>query len=179
MTTFARKLFDTRGYAAGRPCVTMPRPATDCDRTIPISVVQAVLQRADVTARPSPRAALDLGCGPGQLARTLAESEDPSSSQPLFARVRGVDPSPGMIETARGIQSAAPVDYAIGTAEDTESWAQSGEFDLIVCVQAACVLRAFQRSLPSHWFDQSSAYPQLARILKPGGTLAYLGCVER
>ena len=107
--------------------------------------MQSVLQRANAHGRPAPRAALDLGCGPGQLARTLAEMQDPSSSQPLFARVRGVDPSEGMITTARGIESAGVVDYAIGTAEDAETWARAEEFDFIVCVQAACVLPPCQR----------------------------------
>lgn len=113
--------------------------STDISRTIPSTVVAAVLRRAQVSARPAPRTALDLGCGPGQLARTLAGMKDGSSGQPLFARVRGVDPSAGMVETARSIEPHTAVDYAIGTAEDAEAWAEPTEFDLIVCVQAACV----------------------------------------
>jgi trans-aconitate 3-methyltransferase len=102
---------------------------------------------------------LDIGCGPGTAARDLA---------PHFAHVIGLDPSEGMINTARdlaGVSSTSePIRFEISTAEDLGSNlsppVEDSSVDLIVAATAA------------HWFDMARFWPQAARVLKPGGTAA-------
>jgi SAM-dependent methyltransferase len=102
---------------------------------------------------------LDIGCGPGIAARDLA---------PHFAHVIGLDPSEGMINTARdlaGVSSTSePIRFEISTAEDLGSNlsppVEDSSVDLIVAATAA------------HWFDMARFWPQAARVLKPGGTVA-------
>jgi len=102
---------------------------------------------------------LDIGCGPGIAARDLA---------PHFAHVIGLDPSEGMINTARGLagvsSTSEPIRFEISTAEDLglnlSPPVEDSSVDLIVAATAA------------HWFDMARFWPQAARVLKPGGTAA-------
>ena len=102
---------------------------------------------------------LDIGCGPGTAARKLA---------PHFAHAIGLDPSEGMINSARslaGVSSTSePIRFEVSTAEDLGSNlsppVEASSVDLIVAATAA------------HWFDMARFWPQAARILKPGGTAA-------
>ena len=102
---------------------------------------------------------LDVGCGPGTAARALA---------PRFIHAIGLDPSQGMINTARHLAGASstsePIRFEISTAEDL-GWhlsppVEDSSVDLITASTAA------------HWFDMSRFWPQAARVLKPGGTAA-------
>lgn len=105
---------------------------------------------------------LDVGCGPGTAVRTLA---------PRFAHAVGIDPSEGMIATARslgGVSSTSePIRFEVATAEAAGSQLSppiaEGSVDLLVAANAA------------HWFDMSAFWPQTARLLKPGGTVALWG----
>ncbi|TXT05962.1 hypothetical protein VHUM_03723 [Vanrija humicola] len=103
--------------------------------------------------------ALDLGCGPGFMALNLA---------PHFDRVTGLDPSSKMVSV--GAQPAPPakqITYGVGTSEDLgAAGVTPGSVDLVVAGQAA------------HWFDHAKTWPQLARALRPGGSVAYIGYGE-
>ena len=102
---------------------------------------------------------LDVGCGPGTAARGLA---------PQFSHVIGVDPSEGMINTARSLvvvtSTSEPVRFEVSTAEDLggnlSPPIQDSSVDLITASNAA------------HWFDMSRFWPSAARVLKPGGSVA-------
>jgi len=102
---------------------------------------------------------LDVGCGPGTAARALA---------PQFAHAIGLDPSEGMINNARllaGTSSTSePIRFEISSAEDLgrelSPPIEESSVDLITASTAA------------HWFDMSRFWPQAARTLKPGGTVA-------
>jgi len=96
---------------------------------------------------------LDLGCGHGLVARALA---------PSFASVIALDPSTGMVEQAKKLTSNPRIEVRQGTAEDL-SFLQDSSVDCVVAGQAA------------HWFNFSKAWPELARVVKRGGTLAFWG----
>jgi ubiquinone/menaquinone biosynthesis C-methylase UbiE len=53
-----------------------------------------------------------------------------------------------------------PIEYKVASAENL-SFIQSNSVDMVTAGQAA------------HWFNQDKAFPEIARILKPGGTLAF------
>ena len=103
---------------------------------------------------------LDVGCGPGTAARTLAQR---------FAHAIGIDPSEGMINTARALggstSTAEPIRFEIAAAEDLGSLlsppVSDGSVDLIVASTAA------------HWFNLPAFWAQAARTLKPGGSVAF------
>jgi trans-aconitate 2-methyltransferase len=77
----------------------------------------------DLTARigaDHPRAVVDLGCGPGELTRTLAERWPRAS-------VTGVDSSPEMIGKASG--DPGPVAFRLG---DIAGWQPGADTDVVV-----------------------------------------------
>ncbi|KAK1834264.1 S-adenosyl-L-methionine-dependent methyltransferase [Podospora conica] len=96
---------------------------------------------------------LDLGCGHGLVARALA---------PSFASVVALDPSAGMVEQAKKLTSDPRIAIRQGKAEDL-SFLEKGSVDCVVAGQAA------------HWFNFAEAWPELARVVKQGGTLAFWG----
>lgn len=100
---------------------------------------------------------LDLGCGPGIVTREMGTR---------FDRTIGTDPSPGMISQAQKLLAEdrpfVDVSYQQGRAESSP-FLQTGSVDCIVAGQAA------------HWFDFSTLWPEMARLLRPGGTLAFWG----
>ncbi|TQN72032.1 putative S-adenosylmethionine-dependent methyltransferase CRG1 [Colletotrichum shisoi] len=97
--------------------------------------------------------ALDLGCGHGLIARALA---------PHFGRVTAIDPSAGMIKQASESTQDARIAFRQAGAEDL-SFVADGSVDLVVAGQAA------------HWFDYGRVWPELARVVRRGGTLAFWG----
>ncbi|MEZ4520616.1 MAG: class I SAM-dependent methyltransferase [Thermomicrobiales bacterium] len=95
------------------------------------------------------RVALDLGCGPGKIARRLAVD---------FARVDAVDPSLAMLRVADdGRQSN--INWIHGSAE---SVGLTGMYDLITAGASV------------HWMDHEIVFPRMARVLAPGGFLAVI-----
>jgi SAM-dependent methyltransferase len=108
---------------------------------------------------------LDVGCGPGMVARTLGER---------FSHSIGLDPSEGMIATARSLGGSTltsePVRFEISTAEDLgaslSNPIQDSSVDLITAANAA------------HWFNMPEFWPRAARVLKPGGSVV-LWCSGR
>ncbi|KAL7930233.1 S-adenosyl-L-methionine-dependent methyltransferase [Trichoderma chlorosporum] len=102
---------------------------------------------------------VDVGCGPGSATRGLA---------PYFSNVIGLDPSQGMVATARtfgGVSSESrPIQFEISTAEDLGAHLTTpigdSSVDVITAANAA------------HWFDMPQFWVAAARVLKPGGTVA-------
>lgn len=93
--------------------------------------------------------AWDCATGNGQIAVALAEK---------FARVEATDISENQIRNA---MPRPGVHYALGSAETSGFPAHT--FDLVTVGQAA------------HWFDFKRFYPEMQRVLKPGGLLALIG----
>ncbi|KAG6004052.1 hypothetical protein E4U21_001448 [Claviceps maximensis] len=96
---------------------------------------------------------LDIGCGHGLIARAMS---------PHFGRVVGIDTSPGMIEQAASSTQDAKITFCQASAQDLSFLADEA-VDMIVAGQSA------------HWFDYDRAWPELCRVLKPGGSLAFWG----
>lgn len=96
---------------------------------------------------------LDLGCGHGLIARYL---------RPHFKSVIAIDPSAGMIAQAQQTTTDPDITFRQGSAEDL-SFLSDGSADMAVAGQAA------------HWFDYSKVWPNLARVVRSGGTVAFWG----
>ncbi len=98
---------------------------------------------------PGRRRALDLGCGPGKIARVLA---DP------FAEVVALDPSAAMLEAGQAAdQGRHPnIAWVQATAED---YADEGRFDLVAAGASI------------HWPDHAVVFPKMAAW---GATLAVM-----
>ncbi|KAI9768282.1 MAG: hypothetical protein M1839_004146 [Geoglossum umbratile] len=100
---------------------------------------------------------VDLGCGHGIVSRALSDS---------FEHVLGCDPSKGMLERAIHItysgRGHCNVTYREALAESLPFLADE-EVDMVVAGQAA------------HWFDLPRLWPEMNRIVRKGGTLAFWG----
>lgn len=102
---------------------------------------------------------LDVGCGPGNVARGFSTH---------FNHAIGLDPSDGMMATARSLggrtSSSEDIRYEVSTAEDLgrnlQNPIQDSSVDLITAGNAA------------HWFDMPRFWASAARVLKPGGSVA-------
>lgn len=105
---------------------------------------------------------VDLGCGPGGTVRELA---------PTFQHAFGLDPSEGMISTAKSMggttATGEPIRFEVCSAEEIGSQLSptipNASVDLIVASTAA------------HWFELERFWPRAAEVLKPGGTVAFWG----
>lgn len=102
-----------------------------------------------------PRAlSVDLGTGHGLVSRFLA---------PSFSKIIGTDPSPGMIKQARALsRNIFNLSFEEAPAESLP-FIKPHTVDLVSAAQAA------------HWFDYPALFPEMARIVRPGGTLAFWG----
>ena len=124
-------------YLAGRP----PYPDALIER-----VVQIVgLTRADRL--------LDLGCGPGQLARAFAAH---------VAQAVAMDPEPQMLAIARE-QAAGVSNMQVvqGRSDDLDD--RHGRF------KAVLIGRAF------HWMDREQTLRDLDALIEPGGAVVLIG----
>ncbi|KAL4758908.1 putative S-adenosylmethionine-dependent methyltransferase [Aspergillus foveolatus] len=106
---------------------------------------------------------IDVGCGPGNVASNLSKH---------FVHTIGLDPSEGMIATARALNSSPADDsgklrFEVSTAEDLGSNLSppiaDSSIDMIVAATAA------------HWFDMPAFWRSAARVLKSGGSVAIWG----
>ena len=97
-----------------------------------------------------PRTVVDLGCGPGNLTGLL-KRRWPS------AHVTGLDSSPEMIATARGLDDG--VVYDVG---DLRDWRPSSPVDVLVS-------NAVLQWVPDHL----ALLPALVEAVRPGGWLAF------
>lgn len=99
---------------------------------------------------------LDLGCGTGIATREMSKR---------FDNAIGTDPSAGMVKQARqnSPQEQYPnTRFEEGSAERTSSLGE-GSVDCVVAAQAA------------HWFDYAKLWPEMRRLVRPGGTVAFWG----
>jgi ubiquinone/menaquinone biosynthesis C-methylase UbiE len=119
------------------------RAAAEYDRGRPIYPPEAVEWMLPAGVRD----ALDLGAGTGKFTGLLAVRE---------LRVTAVDPSPAMLERLRA--SVPGVSTLEGTAERIPM--PDSSVDVVTSAQAW------------HWVDETLAFPEVARVLRPGGTLA-------
>lgn len=94
-----------------------------------------------------PVRALDVGCGEGRFCRIM---------QGLGVTATGVDPTVALIDRARALDPDG--DYRVGRAEALDF--ADDAFDLVVSYLSLI-------DIP----DIRAAIPQMARVLKPGGTL--------
>ncbi|KAJ5593635.1 hypothetical protein N7537_010539 [Penicillium hordei] len=145
MASFLSKSFGHKGYAAFRP-------------TYPAELYKAVLSFHQGSPDAGRSLALDLGTGHGLVARELS---------PHFGRVIGTDPSAGMIAQAREISTGSSATYPNVSfhqaAAESSPFVYDRQVNLVTAAQA------------SHWFHYPKLWPELARIMQPGGTLAFWG----
>ena len=92
--------------------------------------------------------ALDLGCGPGQLARALL---------PFVDSVLAMDPEPEMLGEARALSAGLPVEFVQGSSHDLAPG--MGPFRIAV------IGRAF------HWMDRVETARRLDGLVTQGGAL--------
>ncbi|KIY51923.1 S-adenosyl-L-methionine-dependent methyltransferase [Fistulina hepatica ATCC 64428] len=161
MSAFAKRSFDTAVYAACRP-------------TYPNQLFQMLFKYHELgssfnnpnnaanRSKKIPRwdLAVDLGCGTGQATLGIVSS---------FKRVVGVDASEKMLDGARKyitanldkqVLDAHQIDFVASSAEDL-SFLQDSSVDMVIAAQAA------------HWFDWNKMWPQLARVMRAGGSAAF------
>lgn len=103
--------------------------------------------------------ALDVGCGGGLLAESLARAG---------AEVTAIDLAPAMIETARlhALDSRLDIDYRVQSAESLLA-AQAGKFDVVACME-----------MLEHVPDPGITVDVLARLVRPGGDV-FLSTINR
>jgi SAM-dependent methyltransferase len=101
-----------------------------------------------IAGRPAPRV-LDLAAGTGKLTRTLTA---------LGMETTAVEPDAGMLALLRG--RLPQVESLPGTAEQIPL--PDASVDVVFVGQAL------------HWFDLDRAFPEIARVLRPGGVLGAL-----
>ena len=89
--------------------------------------------------------ALDLGCGPGKIARELAA---------YFDEIVAVDPSEPMLQAGQELGQLRNVQWLRGRAEDVDL---AGPFDLITIGTAV------------HWMQHDAVFPRLLNWLNGGG----------
>lgn len=93
---------------------------------------------------------LDIGCGGGILAESLAQ---------LGANVTGIDMAEGVLNIARqhSEQAGLPIDYQLCTAEDFAAQ-QPQSYDVVACME-----------MLEHVPDPESVVAACAALVKPGG----------
>ncbi|KAF8587861.1 S-adenosyl-L-methionine-dependent methyltransferase [Ramaria rubella] len=101
---------------------------------------------------------VDVGCGPGRATRDLAQA---------FEHAIGLDPGQEMLNVARGrgskTKSGEDIRFEVCEAEHIADapGVPVGKVDMITAATAA------------HWFDMKKFWPQAAKLLRPGGTVAF------
>jgi ubiquinone/menaquinone biosynthesis C-methylase UbiE len=110
-----------------------------------------VVADAATAGLPDDARVLDVGSGPGRVARALA-GEHPRWS------VDGLDLDAGMIAYARKRDESSSVSFTVGDVADLPY--PDGSFDLVVSSMSQ-----------HHWTDVEGALRNLRRVLRPGGRL--------
>jgi ubiquinone/menaquinone biosynthesis C-methylase UbiE len=96
---------------------------------------------------------LDIGCGTGWAVRAAAGMVGSAG------RACGIDVSPGMIEKAtRAAQGVGNARFQVANSEELPF--ESDSFDFIMCTMSF-----------HHYLDPGKAVGEMARVLKPGGTV--------
>jgi SAM-dependent methyltransferase len=127
--------------------------ATHYDKGRPPYAPALIRRVVEATGLGSQRRVLDLGCGPGPLARALA---------PFVQEVVAVDPSPAMLSEARALAGpAANIRFLAGSSY--ELGPSFGRFHLVV------MGRSF------HWMDRVDTLRRLDPMIETGGAVALFG----
>jgi len=102
---------------------------------------------------------LDVGCGGGLLAESLARAG---------ANVTAIDLAPGMVDTARmhALESGLSIDYRVDSAESLVN-VHAGKFDVVTCME-----------MLEHVPDPGATLAVLGRLAKPGGDL-FISTINR
>ncbi len=102
---------------------------------------------------------LDVGCGGGLLAESLARAQ---------ARVTAIDLAPSMIETARlhALDSGLHIDYRLESAESLAS-EPIDAFDVLTCME-----------MLEHVPDPAATVNVFARLVRPGGDV-FISSIKR
>lgn len=102
---------------------------------------------------------LDVGCGGGLLAESLARAR---------AQVTAIDLAPAMVETARlhALDSGLAIDYRVDSAEALAG-AHAGKFDVLTCME-----------MLEHVPDPASTVAVFAKLVRPGGDV-FLSTINR
>ncbi|KEP54033.1 putative S-adenosylmethionine-dependent methyltransferase [Rhizoctonia solani 123E] len=128
--------------------------------TYPRSLFEFIYTYHAQSGRAGWETVVDLGCGTGQATLEVADQ---------FKEAVGCDPSEGMVKNARlaAEQSgrAQKPEFVVSPAEKL-SFLGDSSVDMAIAAQAA------------HWFDYKALFPELARVLKPGGTVALWNYAE-
>jgi SAM-dependent methyltransferase len=101
------------------------------------------------------RDVLELGCGAAQWSIAL---------QRLGASVTGLDNSGRQLDHARELMAAAGVDFPLVHSSAEATPFENGSFDIVFCDHGAM-----------SFCDPYLSVPEVARILRPGGLLAFSG----
>ncbi len=98
---------------------------------------------------------LDVGCGGGLLAETLARAG---------AQVTAIDLAPSMVETARlhALDSGLTIDYRVEDAERLLN-TQAGKYDVVTCME-----------MLEHVPDPAASMAVLGKLVRPGGDRVHL-----
>ena len=97
---------------------------------------------------------VELGCGTAYVAAWIARRG---------ARVVGVDPTPGQLETAQRMQQEFGLEFPLIAAPAEDVPLPDASFDLAVSEYGASI-----------WADPYGWIPEAARLLRPGGHLVFL-----
>jgi len=109
---------------------------------------RAVLAAMERYLLAPPGSVLDVGCGTGRFLRAIHERWPD-------AELMGVDPTPGMVETARQLTSDAR--FEVGFAEALPL--PDASVDVVVSTLSF-----------HHWSDQAAGLREVARVLRPKGS---------
>src|SRR5262245_6440970 len=102
---------------------------------------------------------LDVGCGGGLLAESLARAG---------AEVTAIDLATSMIDTARmhALDSGLTIDYRVDAAESLAN-AHAGKFDVVTCME-----------MLEHVPEPAATLATLARLVRPGGDI-FISTINR
>jgi SAM-dependent methyltransferase len=147
------------GSAARRYGTVFDEVAAEYDRHRPAYPDELVDQACRVAGIVSGDHVLEVGCGSGQLTRSLVARG---------LRVTALEPGPSLMELARqNLAGAGEVDFVTARFEDASL--PRGQFLAVFCASAF------------HWVDPEVGWQKAADMLVPGGTLAlvqYCGISE-
>lgn len=116
--------------------------------TYPVALFDDIVALSEI---PDGGRVLEIGPGTGQATLPMAERGYRVTAVELGANLAAV--------ARRNLVEFPLVDVQVGAFEEWEPPAQP--FDLVMCVSAF------------HWLDHDVALPKIARLLRPGGALAY------